>query len=96
MLLLSTPPLIGSLVLVLLAMKTGWVPVSGMTSVSGLSGWPWLVNVIAHLPVPALALALPLAATLERLQSQSLGRGLASAFSFGPRWLAGGLAERAR
>jgi ABC-type dipeptide/oligopeptide/nickel transport system permease component len=72
MLLLSTPPLIGSLVLVLLAMQTGWFPVSGMTSVSGLSGWPWLVNVIAHLPVPALALALPVAATLERLQSQSL------------------------
>jgi ABC-type dipeptide/oligopeptide/nickel transport system permease component len=72
MLLLSTPPLIGSLLLVLLAVKTEWFPVSGMTSISGLSGWPWLVNVLTHLPVPALALALPLAATLERLQSQSL------------------------
>ena len=72
MLLLSTPPLIGALVLVLLAVKTGWFPVSGMTSISGLSGWRWFVNVLTHLPVPALALALPLAATLERLQSQSL------------------------
>lgn len=72
MLLLSTPPLIGSLLLVLLAVKTGWFPSSGMTSAAGLSGWRWFLDVIAHLPVPALALALPLAATLERLQSQSL------------------------
>jgi peptide/nickel transport system permease protein len=72
MLLLSTPPLIGSLLLVLLAARTGWVPSNGMTSESGLSGWRWLLDVMAHLPVPALALALPLAATLERLQSQSL------------------------
>jgi peptide/nickel transport system permease protein len=72
MLLLSTPPLIGSLLLVLLAARTGWLPSSGMTSASGLSGWRWLLDVMTHLPVPALALALPLAATLERLQSQSL------------------------
>ena len=72
MLLLSTPPLIGSLLLVLLAVRTGWLPFGGMTSGGGLSGWRWLVDVMVHLPVPALALALPLAATLERLQSQSL------------------------
>ncbi len=72
MLLLSTPPLISSLLLVLLAVRTGWLPSGGMTSASGLSGWRWLLDVAAHLPVPALALALPLAATLERLQSQSL------------------------
>jgi peptide/nickel transport system permease protein len=70
--LLSTPPLIGSLLLVLVAVRTGWLPSSGMTSESGASGVRWLLDVLVHLPVPALALALPLAATLERLQSQSL------------------------
>jgi len=72
MLLLSTPPLIGSLVLVLIAVRTGWFPSGGMTSAAGLTGWRWLADVSIHLPVPALALALPLAATLERLQSQAL------------------------
>ena len=72
MVLLSTPPLIGSLVLVLVAVRTGWLPSSGMTSAGGASGLRWLLDVMVHLPVPALALALPMAATLERLQSQSL------------------------
>jgi peptide/nickel transport system permease protein len=72
MVLLSTPPLIGSLLLVLVAVRTGWFPSSGMTSGGSGSGLRWLLDVMVHLPVPALALALPLAATLERLQSQSL------------------------
>jgi peptide/nickel transport system permease protein len=57
--LLSVPPLITSLVLVTLAVRTGFAPISGSLSAS-------------RLIVPALALALPLAATLERLQSQAL------------------------
>jgi ABC-type dipeptide/oligopeptide/nickel transport system permease component len=57
--LLSVPPLISSLVLLTLAARTGWLPVSGMGGVS-------------HLVVPTLALALPIAALLERLQSQSI------------------------
>lgn len=56
---LSVPPLIGSLVLLTIAARTGWLPVSGM-------GGP------RHLVVPSLALALPIAAMLERLQSQSI------------------------
>lgn len=71
--LLSVPPLIGSLLLVWVAARTGWFPVGGMTSVDAATSWgAWLVDVAAHLPVPALALALPLAATLERLQSRAL------------------------
>src|SRR5262249_19365558 len=62
--LLSSPPLISSLVLLTIAAATGWPPVSGM-------GGP------AHLVVPTLALALPVAATLERLQSQSIADALA-------------------
>jgi peptide/nickel transport system permease protein len=44
-----------------------------MTSIDAADyGWlAWLRDVAWHLPVPALALALPLAAMLERLQSQS-------------------------
>jgi peptide/nickel transport system permease protein len=61
--LLSVPPLISSLVLLTIAARTGWLPVSGM---GGLS----------HFVVPTLALALPFAALLERLQSQSLGDAL--------------------
>jgi peptide/nickel transport system permease protein len=68
----STPPLIGSLVLVLLASRTGWLPPGGMSSLAGGSWWERAADLFAHLPVPALALALPLAATLERVQAQAL------------------------
>ena len=61
--LLSVPPLIGSLVLLTMAAATGWLPVSGM-------GGP------RHLVVPTMALAFPVAATLERLQSQSIAEAL--------------------
>jgi ABC-type dipeptide/oligopeptide/nickel transport system permease component len=64
LLLLSVPPLVSALLLVTIAARTGWLPVSGMGGVS-------------HLVVPALALALPVAAMLERLQSQSIGEALA-------------------
>jgi peptide/nickel transport system permease protein len=50
------------------------MPVGGMTSSGGLDPtWgTWLADVVRHLPVPALALAIPMAASLERLQSQSM------------------------
>lgn len=72
-LLLSVPPLVGSLALVLVAARTGWFPIGGMTSLAAEPTWiGWLADVAAHLPVPVLALALPLAATLERVQSQAM------------------------
>src|SRR4029079_9409918 len=55
-LLLSTPPLLTSLFLVFAAAPTGWRPIGG-------AGTP------AHLVIPAAALALPIAATFERLQA---------------------------
>ena len=64
LLLLSVPPLISALVLLTIAAGTGWLPVSGM---GGLS----------HLVIPTFALALPIAATLERLQAQSIAEALA-------------------
>ena len=71
---ISVPPLIGSLVLVFIAARTGWLPVGGMTSSGGgeMSWALWLADLAQHLPVPALALAIPLAATLEKLQSEAI------------------------
>jgi peptide/nickel transport system permease protein len=71
---LSVPPLIGSLALVFLAARTGWLPVGGMTSSAGVEmTWAqWLADLARHLPLPALALAIPMAATLERLQSEAI------------------------
>jgi peptide/nickel transport system permease protein len=79
---ISVPPLLASLLLAFIAARTGWLPVGGMSSVdaAGMS-WPaWLVDVAWHLPLPALALALPLAATFERLQSQSIAEVLEQPF----------------
>ena len=70
----SVPPLVTSLLLVMIAARTGWFPVGGMTSTSAaaLAWGPWLADMSWHLVVPALALALPIAATFERLQSQAM------------------------
>lgn len=78
----SIPPLIGSLVLVFIAARTGWFPAGGMTSASGAeTTWAqWLADIARHLPMPALALAIPLAATLEKLQSESIESSLREPF----------------
>ncbi|HUU32804.1 MAG TPA: ABC transporter permease, partial [Vicinamibacterales bacterium] len=68
---LSVPPLLSALLFVFVAAETGWLPVGGMTS-GGLTGMVWLTDLARHLPVPVLALALPLAATLERVQSRAM------------------------
>ena len=70
-LLLSMPPLLTSLALVFLAARTGWLPVGGMSSVEG-SGWQ-AGDLLRHMIVPVLALALPLSAMFERLQSEAMG-----------------------
>jgi len=79
---LSMPPLIGSLALVFLAARTGWLPVGGMTSSLGVDPtWAqWLGDLARHVPIPALALALPLAATLERLQAQAIEKATREPF----------------
>ena len=68
--LLSLPPLLTSLTLLMLAARTGWLPVGGMRS-AGSVGSP-AVDLLRHLVIPALALALPIAAMFERLQSQAM------------------------
>jgi peptide/nickel transport system permease protein len=81
--LLSLPSLITSLVLVLVAARTGWLPTGGMQSAgaSDAGALAGLADIALHLPLPTLALALPLAAMIERVQSQSLGETLAMPFS---------------
>ena len=68
--LLSLPPLLSSLVLLAVAAGTGWLPVGDMRSAGG-SAWP-LLDLLRHLIVPATALALPIAAMFERMQSQAM------------------------
>jgi peptide/nickel transport system permease protein len=72
---LSLPPLVTSLILVFIAARTGWFPLGGMTTpgIAATTWGPWLADVATHLPLPVIALALPVAATFERLQSQALG-----------------------
>ena len=68
----SLPSLITSLGLLFVAARTGWFPVGGMSSLdAAVSGRYWS-DVAAHVPLPALALALPVAAAFERLQSAAL------------------------
>lgn len=76
---LSVPPLVGALALVYAAAVTGWVPAGGMTS-ADLTGTAWIADVARHLPVPVLALALPLAALLERLQAGAIADTVARPF----------------
>jgi ABC-type dipeptide/oligopeptide/nickel transport system permease component len=64
LLLLSVPPLISSLVMLTIAARTGWLPVSGM-------GGP------GSFVIPTLALALPIAALFERLQSKAMTESMA-------------------
>jgi peptide/nickel transport system permease protein len=73
LLLVSIPPLVTSFGLLLLAARTGWFPVGGFPTMGEASVW----TTIRYLTLPAIALALPIAATLERLQSQAMQDALA-------------------
>ena len=76
--LLSLPSFVSSLGLVLIAVRTGWLPAGGLISSDvGPTFAARLIDAAWHLPLPVLALALPLAATIERLQAQSLVEALA-------------------
>ena len=79
---LSLPPLLTSLVLVFIAARTGWLPPGGMSSANASDlGWArWALDVAWHLPLPALALAVPIAAVFERLQSQSMADAVQQPF----------------
>jgi peptide/nickel transport system permease protein len=71
-LVLSLPPLVLSLFLLLVASRTGAFPIAEMAP-PGSS----ILEHIRHLVLPVLALALPMAATLERQQSRAIADALA-------------------
>lgn len=76
--LLSVPPLVTSLALLLLAARTGWFPSGGLAQPPAGAGEIESVMVTArYLVLPSLALGLPIAALLERLQSQAIADALA-------------------
>ena len=77
--LLSMPPLLTSLFLVFVAARTGWFPIGGMSS-ADLGGGSTLVDLARHLVVPSAAIALPLAALLERLQAQATSEAIGEPF----------------
>jgi peptide/nickel transport system permease protein len=79
---LSLPSLVSSLLLVFVAARTGWLPTGGMTALDpGSGGWfASLVDLARHLVLPAAAVALPLAATIERLQARAMSDTLREPF----------------
>jgi ABC-type dipeptide/oligopeptide/nickel transport system permease component len=76
LLLLSTPPLVTALVLLMIAARTGWLPTGGLAAAAGPGELETAGAVLRHVPLPALALALPIAAALERLQSRAMAEAL--------------------
>jgi peptide/nickel transport system permease protein len=68
--LLALPPVVLSLGLLFLASATGWFPVGGLPAAAGAA------TVLRHLTLPMLALGLPVAASIERLQSRAMAEAL--------------------
>jgi peptide/nickel transport system permease protein len=85
--LLSLPSLVTSLLLVLVAARTGWLPTGGMQAAGAWDAGvtAGLADLARHLVLPSLALALPLAAMIERVQSQSMGDTLGMPFAVSAR-----------
>jgi len=70
---LSLPPMLLSLAFAAWAARTGWLPIGGMRSPTVPPGTlAAAADLARHLVLPALALAIPVAAVFERLQSGSM------------------------
>jgi peptide/nickel transport system permease protein len=77
--LLSVPPLVMSLGMLLLAARTGWFPAGGLPDIPEDAGALTAIGLtLHHLFLPSFALGLPIAASLERLQSSSIRSALSS------------------
>lgn len=76
--LLSVPPLIMSLLLLLVAARTGWLPAGGLPDIPPDAGWAGtMATTMRYLVLPSLALGLPMAASIERIQSDAIRAALA-------------------
>jgi peptide/nickel transport system permease protein len=82
---LSAPPLLTSLILAWFAARTGWFPIGGISDIDAerLAFVDRLRDMLWHLALPVLALALPLAATFERLQADAVAAVRAEPFILG-------------
>lgn len=74
---ISLPSLLTSLFLLFIAARTGWFPTGSVSSADASNYW---ADLAWHLPLPVFALALPIAATFERLQSAALAEQLHQPF----------------
>jgi peptide/nickel transport system permease protein len=76
--LLSVPPLVMSLAMLLIAVQSGWLPAGGLPDIPrGAGALNTVAITLRYLLLPSLALALPIAASIERLQSASIRAALA-------------------
>ncbi|MGE3842162.1 MAG: ABC transporter permease [Vicinamibacterales bacterium] len=74
---LSWPSMLLSLVFAALAARTGWLPIGGMRSaLTSADALSQVLDLGRHLVLPAAALAIPVGATFERLQSGALSASL--------------------
>jgi peptide/nickel transport system permease protein len=74
---LSVPSLVTSLVLLLIAARTGWLPAGGLPHVTDGASLPEAIRITArYLCLPAIALALPIGASLERVESRAIREAL--------------------
>jgi peptide/nickel transport system permease protein len=82
---LSAPPLLTSLILAWVAARTGWFPIGGISDIDAerLAFFDRVRDTLWHLALPVLALALPLAATFERLQADAVAAVRAEPFILG-------------
>lgn len=78
--LISMPPLLTSLLLVFAAARTGWLPIGGMGSAGGPGNRMDVADLLRHMVVPVLALALPIGAMFERLQAQAMRDAVSQPF----------------
>jgi peptide/nickel transport system permease protein len=67
---LSMPPIVLSLGLLLFASRSGWFPVGGLPDDGTVAA------TVRHITLPVLALALPVAAALHRLQARAIADSL--------------------
>jgi peptide/nickel transport system permease protein len=92
--LLATPDLLLALGVLLLALRTHWLPVGGMSSVEALdqSGWQHWRSIAIHLPGPVLVLVLVSFPTLTRHIRAAMSEALDSPYVHAarahgiPRW----------
>jgi peptide/nickel transport system permease protein len=74
---LALPPMLVSMALAVVAARTGWLPIGGMRGAVVAPGMaPFLLDIARHLVLPTAALAIPIAALFERLQSRALAASL--------------------